>query len=175
MGVKGFRSPIKLKKIVIENPFTEKNKVLFENGVFYDSNIFIRDSHLDIDIGNVFLISFLTPFRLIRNKILITEPKFRDLIAFLLRRYSAIRYQYIGDNLDVDVDNVLKKSEKVSTIYTSLTQKRFVYKNEEKIFLYGDMAFKGKLNSKLRKLICFGMLAHVGKMASFGYGWFKVV
>ncbi len=173
LGVKRFRSPLKLKRVVVENPFTEKSKVLFD-GSFHDSNVFVRDSHLKIDVGDTFVVSFLTPFRLVRNRLLI-EPTFKDLTAFLLRRYSAIRYQYLGSDLDMDVYKVLERSEKVDTVFTNLKRRSFTYKNEEKEFLYGEIAFKGKLNSKLRKLLAFGTLAHVGKLATFGFGWFKVV
>jgi len=175
LGVRKFRSPLKLKRILIENPFTGRSEVLFENETFYDSNLFIRESNLNIELGELFLITFLTPFRLIKKGTVVTNPQFRDLIVSILRRYSAIRYQYLEKDLDMDVESVLRRSENVELVFSNLNERFFTYKREKMAFLYGELAFKGRLNSDLKKLLAFGTLVHIGKMASFGFGWFKVV
>jgi hypothetical protein len=174
LGIENGRGRLRLRRVLIENPFRGKREVLYEDDTFYDSKMSIRDSHLDMDIGKIFRLNFLTPFRLIKNGAIISEPSFRDLTRFMLRRYSAIRYQYIRDEVDFDIEGLLKRSEKVSIVSSNLQRRTFVYKNGKEEFLHGEITYHGRLNANLRKLLSFCTLSHVGKRASYGHGWFLV-
>ncbi len=174
LGFKGRRGELRLKRVFVENPFRNEKEYLYEDGKFLNSKIFIKDRDINVKTGRVFKVKFLTPFRLLRKGSLIAEPSFRDLVVFTLRRYSSIRYQYLRDELDVDVKKALNSAEKVAVVSSCLERRTFIYKGESEDFIYGEIVCSGKLKSPLNKIIAFGQLCHVGKRASYGHGWFVI-
>ena len=175
LGTKECRGQLRVKRVFVENPLKNEKEFLFEDGEVYNSRLYVRDSDLKIDVGRVFKIKFLTPFRLLRDGAIISEPSFRDLITFMLRKYSSIRYQYLRRELDVNVEEVLKLSENITTTSSNLSRRTFVYKNKEETFIHGEITYSGKLKANLRKLLSFCQLSHVGKRSSYGHGWYKIL
>jgi len=174
LGTKEYRGKLRIKRIFAENPLKNEKEFLFEDGVVYNSKLCVRDLDLKIDVGRIFKIRFLTPFRLLRDDAVISEPSFRDLVTFMLRKYSSIRYQYLKRELDVSVEDVLRLSENVTTVSSNLSKRTFVYKGKEEIFIHGEITYSGKLKANLRKVLGFCQLSHVGKRTSYGHGWYTV-
>lgn len=174
LGSEDCRGQLKLKRIFVENPFRNEKEFLFENGEIYNPKIFIRDSDLKISLGRIFKVKFLTPFRLLRDGALISEPSFRDLMAFMLRKYSLITYQYLKREIDIDVEKVINLAENVATASSNLDKRTFVYKGERELFIHGGIVYSGKLNADARKVLRFCELSHIGKRSSYGHGWYKI-
>lgn len=174
LGFRDRRGEMRIKRITVDNPFKRERGVIFEDGEFFDSKVYVRDGDLRLRLGRVFRIRFLTPFRLVRNGTIIADPSFRDLFTFMLRKYSAIRYQYLGSELDLDVKNALRDAERVTTLSLDLGRRTFLYKGKEETFFQGDITYSGKLKARMRKVIAFSILSHVGKRSSYGHGWFEI-
>ena len=174
LGTKDCRGQLKVKRVFVENPLKNEKEFLFEDGAMYNSRLYVKDSDLKVDVGRVFKIKFLTPFRLLRNGAIISEPSFRDLVTFMLRKYSSIRYQYLRQELDVSVEEILRLSENIAMISPNLNRRTFVYKNERETYIHGEIVYSGKLKANLRKLLGFCQLSHIGKRSSYGHGWYIV-
>jgi hypothetical protein len=173
LGIRNCRGRLKLRRVLVENPFRCERVILFEDGEFYNSRLFVRRRDLNVKVGKVFKVRFLTPFRLLRDGALLTEPSFRDLMSFMLRKYSSICHQYLG-SLDVDIGKVLSSAEGVITLYSNLSRRTFVYRGKEEIFLHGEIVYSGKVDSDVRRVLSFCTLSHIGKRASYGHGWFDL-
>ena len=174
LGFRNCRGELRIRRVTVENPFRNERGVLFEDGEFFEPKVFVRDGDLRLKLGRMFKIRFLTPFRLIRNGALISEPSFVDLFTFMLRKYSAIRYQYLRRELDLSVEDALRDAESIATVATDLSVRTFVYKGEEETFLHGEMTYYGKPKARMRKVMAFCLLSHVGKRTSYGHGWFEI-
>ncbi len=173
LGFKEGRSKAEVEEISVENPFKSKKEVIYENGAFYDSKIWIRDSHLVVNVPRIFDVRFLTPFRLLKDGALVVEPEFPELLKFMLRKYSAIRYQYVRAELDFDLDKVLNVAERVRLRDSNLINVRIKYREVED-FVYGKLQYSGRLNKNIRKVLAFCQLSHIGKRSSYGHGWYEI-
>jgi CRISPR/Cas system endoribonuclease Cas6 (RAMP superfamily) len=174
LGTRDCRGQLKLKRAFVENPLKNEKEFLFEDGELFSPRLFIRSGDLKIDVGRIFRVKFLTPFRLLRDGAVIAEPSFRDLLPFMLRKYSSIAYQYLKREIDVDVEEVLKLAENVATISANLSKRTFVYRGKEEIFIHGEITYSGRLKADARKVLGFCELSHVGKRTSYGHGWYKI-
>ncbi|OYT35093.1 hypothetical protein B6U96_11335 [Archaeoglobales archaeon ex4484_92] len=174
-GFENHRGKLKLESVYVLNPFKRKAEILYQNGSLHDSKTWIRDSHFNVNIPQIFELEFLTPFRLIVKRSLVVEPDFKTLLTFILRRYSSIRYQYTFSELDLDVDKMLKAAERVRIRRSDLKRRTLIYKDKEEYYISGKIQYVGRTNRKIRKLLAFGQIAHVGKRASFGHGWYRVL
>ena len=175
LGIRDFKAELRLKRAFIENPFKNEKEFLFEEGEIYNPKLFIRRSDLKIKVGRVFKIRFLTPFRLLRDQALISEPSFRDLLSFMLRKYSSITYQYLKREVEFDVEKLLKFAENsIATISSNLNKRTFVYKGREEHFVHGEIIYSGKLKADIREVLGFCELSHIGKRTTYGHGWYVV-
>ncbi len=174
LGSRDCRGSLKIKRITVENPFRNEKGILFEDGEFFNPKIYVKNGDFRVDVGRIFKIRFLTPFRLIRDGALISEPNFRDLVTFMLRKYSSIRYQYLRTDIDVDVEDALKAAERIVTASSNLNRRTFIYKGNEETFIHGEITYSGKLKASLRKVLAFCQLSHIGKRSSYGHGWYSI-
>ena len=174
LGIKDCRGQLKLKRAFIENPFKNEKEFLFEDGELFSPRLFIISRDLKVNVGRLFKLKFLTPFRLLKDGAMISEPSFRDLLSFMLRKYSSIMYQYLRREIDVEVEELLKLAENVTTVSADLSKRTFVYRGKEEIFIHGEITYSGKLKADARKVLGFCELSHIGKRASYGHGWYKI-
>ncbi len=163
------KSRMKLERVVVENPFREQKEILFEDGEIYNAKTYISKRDLDRKIGKIFVLKFLTPFRILREGSLISEPQFEDIAKFAFRRYSMMMIQYCGEDVKFNIENSVK------LLRSKLNNIEFIYNNEKQYFLTGELIFCGKINRELKKALNFCQIAHLGKRASHGHGWYKLV
>ncbi len=163
------KGKMKLIRVTVENPFKNQKEVLFEDNEFFKTRIYISKKDLDRKIGKIFILKFLTPFRLLRGGSLISEPSFEDIAKFAFRRYSMMMVQFCGENINFNLENNVKN------IKSKLSRIDFIYNNEKQPFLIGELIFSGKINRELKRAINFCQIAHLGKRASHGHGWYELV
>jgi len=173
LGTKDARGKLRIVEIAVENPFRRRKEIIYD-GEFYEPKLYIRDSDLRKKVSKVFKMEFLTPFRLLRDKALIAEPNFRDFAPYMLRKYSAVFYQYLGTDPGLNAKKALERAERIIVSSSNLKRRTFIYREEREEYIYGDMVFYGKLNMDLRNALRFCELAHVGKRASYGHGWYCI-
>jgi len=174
LGTKDAKGRLKVVEISAENPLRKRKEIVYD-GDFYDSKLYIRQSDLRRKIGRLFKIDFLTPFRILRNNALISEPSFRDFAPYMLRKYSAIFYQYLKVDPNIDINKELERAEKVIVDSLNLKRRTFIYRNKAEEFVHGYIVFYGKLSPELRNVLRFCELCHVGKRATYGHGWYSIV
>jgi hypothetical protein len=174
LGIREKRGRLELKRACVENPFLKKRSILYENGDIYESDTWISTKDISRRMGNTFMLRFVTPFRLVRDGDLVRNLDFCDIFPFMLRKYSAIMQQYVG-MLDVDVRRALEESLKVKLRGERIREVKFKYKNEDQIFLSGDLIYSGRISLHIRKPLLFCQLSNIGKRSSFGFGWYEVL
>ncbi len=168
IGNKNKRGRIVLRRVFAVNPFRNKKEVLYEDGEFFDSKIFISIRDLERKIERNFSFNFLTPVRLVKKGALLENLTFENLYPFMLRKYSYILTCYCGINVEPCFDF------KVNTLLQKLEAKHFIYKGEKEVFLYGKIYFSGRLKKDVRKVVNFCTLSHVGNKATHGFGWYEI-
>ncbi len=174
IGVRNKRSSLRIEDIIVENKFNGRKEVLFDGDAFYDTKTWIRDSHLEISVPRIFRLKFLTPFRILKENALLSQPEFADIFTFMLRKYSAIRYQYIRDELDINREKILERAKRIRFKSSKLKRVKFIYRKRPEEFLSGDLTYFGRTNREIRKVLAFCQLSHIGKRASFGHGWYEI-
>jgi hypothetical protein len=174
LGTKEKMGRLELKRACVENPFLKKRSILYENGDLYESDTWINTRDLSRRMGNTFMLRFITPFRLVKDGDLVKNMDFYNIFPFMLRKYSAIMQQYVG-MLDVDVRRALEESLKVKLRGERIREVKFKYKNEDQIFLSGDLVYSGRISLHIRRPLLFCQLSHIGKRSSFGFGWYEVL
>ncbi len=168
IGHKEKRGRLILRKVYAVNPFRNKKEVIYEDGEFFSSKIFISQKDFEKKIEKNFFFNFLTPVRIVKKGALLENLTFDNLYPFMLRKYSYILACYCGINVQPYFEF------KVSTVLQKLEPKCFIYKGEEQIFLYGKIYFSGKLKKDVRKVVNFCTLSHIGNKASHGFGWYEI-
>jgi len=180
IGKKEKRGKFRIRAVYLENPFRNKKEVLFENGTYYKTKTSITDSDIERKIRKDFKITFLTPFRLIRENSLVADPDFQDLFSFMSRKYSNILQAYCGLVVKEDFSKLKEFAQGIQKISSNLRKMLFIYtkngKKYQEYYLIGDIHFysPSKLKKRIRRIINFGILSNIGKRTTFGHGWYRV-
>ncbi len=173
LGTKERRGKLELRRAYVENPFLRERGILYERDL-YSSDIWISTKDISKRIGSTFMLKFITPFRLIKNGDLVRDMEFEKVFPFMLRKYSAMMQQYVG-SLDIDVRRALEESLKVKLRGERLREISFRYKDEDQVFLSGELVYSGRVSLHARRPLLFCQLSHIGKRSSFGFGWYEVI
>ena len=164
---------LELKRAYVENPFTREKSILYD-GDLYESRTWINTRDISGKVGSTFMLKFLTPFRLLKEKELLRDLNFHQIFPFMLRKYSSIMQQYVG-SVDVNIKRALEESLKVKLIGNRIKEVNFKYKKEDQTFLIGDIVYSGRISVHVRKPLLFCQLSHIGKRSSFGHGWYELI
>jgi len=180
LGRREKRSPLRLIRAWVENPFTHSKSLIYENGRLYSSDTWIREQDVILPSARVYSVTFLTPTRILRNGALVTRPTLRDLIAAAMRRYTTIAAQYMLKKPEEALgrryspSEILERSERARTLALEVRRVWLVYKGEKEEYISGRAIYAADLTRAQRKILGFAQLSHVGKRASYGHGWIKV-
>jgi hypothetical protein len=180
IGIRGHRGRYILRRIYLENPFREKKELLYEDGSFYNSRLWISFRDLERNISKEFTLEFLTPFRILKDGALIAEPKFSYIFPFMMRKYSNILRAHCGIALDENFRELKELSEQVETLAHQLKAVKFIYTRNNKkyieYYLIGRVKFRfpNRLRKDVRRIINFGSLSNIGKRTTFGHGWYII-
>jgi hypothetical protein len=124
-------------------------------------------------------ISFLTPTFLRAGGEVVRQPEFHHLFKRLRDRINALG-SFFGDGpLDADFHGLGERAEKIRTVSVQTdwvdrfrTSSRTRQRHELSGFI-GDTTYEGELREFLPWL-ALGELAHVGRHAAWGNGWYRV-
>ncbi|MGC8933337.1 MAG: CRISPR system precrRNA processing endoribonuclease RAMP protein Cas6 [Candidatus Methanodesulfokora sp.] len=173
IGTREKRGRLELKRAYVENPFRREKSILYE-GDLYETKTWINTRDISKRIGSTFMLRFLTPFRLVKDRELLKDLEFHQVFPFMLRKYSSIMQQYVG-SIDVDARRAVEESIRVKLIGSRIKELNFKYKGEDQTFLIGDLIYSGNASAHLRKPLLFCQLSHIGKRSSFGHGWYELI
>lgn len=125
-------------------------------------------------------INLLTPLRLVVEGALVQKLTFRIFTQRLLRRLTDLYRYCCNQELNLDFSGLLKQAEEVqvaqdSTCWVDLSS----YSNRRQASmptggLTGEITFAGNLKDFL-PLLVWGELTHIGKDATRGNGWYRIV
>ncbi len=125
-------------------------------------------------------INLLTPLRLVVEGALVQKLTFRIFMQRLLRRLTDLYRYCCNQELNLDFPSLLKQAEEVqvtqdNTSWVDLSN----YSNRRHTSmptggLTGNITFEGDLKGFL-PLLVWGELTHVGKDATRGNGWYRIV
>jgi len=172
IGIKNSLGKLVLERVTCVNPFTRKKEVVFEGNSYCptSNSSYIKLSHLDKEsINRTFTMRFITPVRIVKNNALITELDFRTLFSFMRRKYSNILFNYV-----YRVEDLVDIPERVMLVTSKLSRITYIYKGKKEYYLKGEVVYHGRMNKKQRRVVNFCKLCHIGKKASFGFGWYEL-
>lgn len=124
-------------------------------------------------------LQFLTPVQIKAAGKPVIELEFSVLLKAILRRYHSLRY-FHGDGSKERFDINWDEAERVETLHSDLKPERFKrYSNRQNRSipmggLTGSITYRGNLG-QFYPWLKIGEYLHVGKGATFGMGWYRVV
>jgi hypothetical protein len=128
-------------------------------------------------------IRFLTPAHLVFEERAVRQPEFHHLIRRLRDRLNALATFYGDGPLDLDFAGLAQRAESVRCVSRDLhweERSRVSSKAGKRGQRHsiggftGDCVFEGELG-EFMPLLRLGELAHVGKHAAWGNGWFQIL
>lgn len=125
-------------------------------------------------------LNFLTPTRLKHQDEFVGLPEFHIVLRALLRRIANLAYFHCGQNLNLDFNHLIRRASKIKTQKANVRwvdweRYSFVQGRRMKLGGFtGEITYKGELGSFLPFLL-LGEYTHMGKGATFGMGWYKIV
>jgi hypothetical protein len=137
----------------------------------------VRLSQLEDD--EVLRIRFLTPLRINRQRHLLEELDFSELIKECSLRVKFLAENY-GTALDYDYQALMKKAETIQTYFEDRWRhrsQRWTNRREKKEPLdgmLGEIHFGGKSFIEFYPLVVAGEILHIGNSTSFGLGKFRL-
>lgn len=125
-------------------------------------------------------INLLTPLRLVVEGSLVQKLTFRIFTQRLLRRLTDLYRYCCNQELNLDFSGLLKQAEEVQVTQdntcwldlSSFSNRR--QSNTPVGGLTGEITFAGNLKGFL-PLLVWGELTHIGKDATRGNGWYRIV
>ncbi|MHB2156397.1 CRISPR system precrRNA processing endoribonuclease RAMP protein Cas6 [Calditrichota bacterium GD2] len=124
-------------------------------------------------------LNFLTPTQIKQEGKVVSKINFEVLLKAILRRYHRLRYIH-GDGKRIDFNIDWDAVRNIQVIRHDVEEKRFRrYSNKQKRSIpirgiTGKVVLKGNL-SPFYHWLKIGEYLHVGKGATFGLGWYRVV
>lgn len=113
-------------------------------------------------LGEYTNISFYTPCRLVRDKKIVSQPVFEDIVYFSIMRLRSV----CGDSRMMLHGDLFNSSS--NTIHSEFTE---LYQVKKGHYILGEIEC-GLIPEKLVPLLMVGSLCHIGKGITQGYGGF---
>lgn len=181
----GRRGVLRLSEIAAVNPLTGERQPLYTAG-----SGLVKQPGLPIDSAAVrahaatlptdrITLQFHTPLRLIEQDRLLKRIAMRPLIQRLMRRLDDLSIAYGAGPLDIDFHALLAIAEEVRVVedHTRWVDVVSVSHRAGRRTpiggLVGSATFAGDL-SRLRELLVWGSLVHVGRNCVKGDGWYSL-
>ena len=173
------RAPVNLEKIEQVNPA----KLIYEgtSGVMHQP---VPPSPIPLTPEvNRIAIHFLTPTHLVFQEQTVREPEFHHLIRRLRDRLNTLAVFYGDGPLDLDFAGVAERAQAVRCVSRDIQwedRSRVSSKPGKRGQRHtlggftGVCGYEGDL-TEFMPLLRLGELAHVGKHAAWGNGWFEIV
>ncbi len=183
MGKEGIGNPagkFKLENIWTFNAAGEK-KLIYdaEEKILVNRVEMISLANIQNEIRPQVTLNFLTPTQLKQKGEMIRKINFEILLKAILRRYKRLNDIHgNGNKVFVDVD--WQEVKKIETLDSTINEHRFKrYSNKQKQSIpvrgiTGKVVFRGNL-TPFYKWLKMGEYLHIGKGATFGLGWYRVV
>ena len=180
IGIKDRRGKFIVSEITTVNPYQGFESILYKNNVFYESRALIKYSDLvakarELTRYNGFTIKFLTPFRLLSKNNIVLPVNLEVILKYALRRFTNIFAQYMYVLPEINVHELLNKASKLELSELELREKTIVYRGKPEEYYIGELSFTGEIDEEIALILIFTELAHIGKRASYGHGWIKLL
>jgi hypothetical protein len=179
IGYRGRRGRFRVLEITVLNPYRGIESILYRDNVLYDSNTYILfkdivDKAAEIMGYDGFTIKFLTPYRIVSHGRSIPILSLETLIKYASRRFTNITAQYLYKIPRYNIHEVLEEARRVRAVMIMYEKKTFKYRGKPEQYYTGEIMFEGKISKTIATILAFTELAHVGKRASYGHGWYKI-
>lgn len=125
-------------------------------------------------------LNFLTPTRLKFRNEFVSLPEFHVVFRSLLRRIANLAHFHCGETLKIDFNSLIRKATKIKIEEADVhwvDWERYSFAQDVRMKLGGFIAqvtYKGDLEPFLPFLL-LGEYVHVGKGATFGMGWYRII
>ncbi len=173
------RTRIKSKRVVIKD---ENEDIIFDS---LDGKIVKKPEIKEFELKKAIFeaeeisINYLSPLSLYSNKKPILNPNFESIIRASLRRYIFLTRDY-GQPISLNTDYIIEKSKFIELMKSDvrwLNLKRYSSRKRRKMKfggIVGEQQFKGNFIYEHLGLLKFAEIFHIGKQASFGYGYINI-
>lgn len=176
LGEKGFGK--NRAKYRLEGIYSNEDKMIFKDGVFYKENLEILKLNNYIigrekEINRIKSIQFITPFRFMKNNKLVDDIDFKDFIISLQRRISILNALEgrVVNNFQMDILGELIEKDIYWTEFKRYSSRQ---KSPMKLGgIKGRIIFSDEINN-YKDLVIAGELTHIGKNTSFGLGKYVI-
>ncbi|MDI6698478.1 MAG: CRISPR system precrRNA processing endoribonuclease RAMP protein Cas6 [Candidatus Saccharicenans sp.] len=125
-------------------------------------------------------LNFLTPTRIKHQDEFVSLPDFHVVIRALLRRIANLAYFHCGENLGIDFNFFIRQATKIKIEELKVRWvdwERYSFAQRRRMRLggfVGEVTYKGELEPFLPFLL-LGEHTHLGKGATFGMGWYRMM
>ncbi|OYT39703.1 MAG: hypothetical protein B6U89_03635 [Desulfurococcales archaeon ex4484_58] len=179
IGVKDLRGRFNVSEIIVKNPYTGLESIIYRDGVMYESRTNITFGDLmsrveELIDNNVFIIDFLTPYRIVSKNETIAILDFTTITKYASRRFTNIFAQYMYKIPRYNIHKVLEKTEDIEIRELEVNKVEIKYRGIPEEYYIGKYVFQGEIDKTIATILTFTELAHIGKRASYGHGWYKI-
>ncbi len=180
IGYRGGRGRFRVLEVTVLNPYRGVESILYRDDVLYDSNTYIYFGDIVGKAAEVaghdgFTIKFLTPYRIVSRGKTIPVLSLETLVKYASRRFTNIVAQYLYRVPKYDVYKVLGEAGRIRAVTVMYERRILRYRGKPEEYYIGEITFEGRMSRVLATILVFTELAHVGKRASYGHGWYKVL
>ncbi len=180
LGKKSSRGRFNVEEITAVNPYRGIEYILYRDRVVYDAPTLITYKDLvgkaeEITKGKKIKIRFQTPVRLLSRNNVLLPIELVNIVKYGMRRFTNILAQYTYTVPDIPVHQILENTMKTELVELEIERTVLKYRGVPEEYYIGEITFEGKIDLETATILSFGELAHIGKRASYGHGWYKIL